>query len=137
MKNLYSLSKLLSKDEFAKISKALQKSWSKDSATFADTSKQWDKTNPPRGQCLVTAVLINDLFGGKLAYDRKNHHFWNELPDKIQQDFTRSQFKNAVKLTLTKYKIKDEVLNDEHAKKHKTAEKYKLFKQKFEKAYYG
>jgi hypothetical protein len=135
MKNLYQPSKILSKQEFDKISEALKKSWSLETATFADASKKWDKDNPPRGQCMVTAVLIYDLFGGKLVYDRTNHHFWNELPDKSIQDFTRSQFKTETALSMTKYKTKEEVLTDEHAIKNKTKERYNLLKSRFQKAY--
>jgi hypothetical protein len=134
VKNLYQPSKVLSKREFDKISKALEKAWSFETATFADPLKKWSKENPPRGQCMVTAVLIYDLFGGKLVYDRLNHHFWNELPDKSLQDFTRSQFKTETALTMTKYKTKEEVLSDRHAVKNKTLQRYNLLKQKFEEA---
>jgi hypothetical protein len=135
VKNLYQPSKLLSKSEFAKITKALEKSWGEETATFADVKKKWSKDNPPRGQCLVTAVIINDLFGGKLVYDRIHHHLWNELPDGTWQDFTRKQFKTKTALVITKYKTKNEVLSDEHAIKNKTANRYKLLKQKFEEIY--
>ena len=135
MKNLYQPSKLLNKKEFEKILRSLEKSWTQETATFADTNNKWSKDNPPRGQCLVTSIIINDLFGGKIVYDRETHHFWNELPDGTWQDFTRSQFKNETSLTITKYKIKDEVLSDDHAIKNKTVDRYKLLKQKFEETY--
>lgn len=135
MKNLYQPSKILSKEEFEKIEKALEKSWCGKTATFADMQNKWSEDNKARGQCLVTAVIINDLLGGKLVYDRANHHFWNELPDRTWQDFTRSQFKNGKVFSVTKYKTKDEILYDEHAIKNKTAQRYKLLKQKFQAAY--
>ena len=113
----------------------MEKSWREETATFANPKKKWLKSNSPRGQCLVTSVLINDLFGGKIVYDRTNHHFWNELPDKTWQDFSRSQFKTETPLKITKYKTKREVLSDEHAIKHNTAGRYLLLKQKFEEVY--
>ncbi len=135
MKNLYSPSKLLSKQEFSKIIRALEKSWSAQTATFADTTQKWSSSNPPRGQCLVTAVLINDMFGGKLIYARENHHFWNELPDKTRQDLTRNQYKTPQEFVITKYKTKDEVLNDEYALKNKTKDRYNLLRQRFRENY--
>lgn len=133
MRNLYQPSKILSKDDFLKISKALAKSWCQETATFADVTKKWSKDNPSYGQCLVSAAIINDLFGGKLVFDRVNHHYWNELPDGTWQDFTRVQFKNKTNFVVTKLKTKDEALYDEHGIKNKTADRYLLLKQKFQK----
>lgn len=135
MRNLYQTSRLLSKDEFKKIEKALEKTWSSETATFADTTKKWDKNNPPRGQCMTTAAVINDLLGGKLVYDKTNHHYWNQLPDGTWQDFTGKQFKTKVKLVVTKLKTIREVLTDEYALKNNVKEKFTLLKKRFQENY--
>jgi hypothetical protein len=135
MKNLYQDSKILSKEEFEKIGKALEKSWCKETATFGNITKTWSNLNPAYGQCLMSAVVINDLFGGKLVYDRTNHHYWNQLPDGTEQDFTRIQFKKGIDFVITKYRTKEEVLSDDYAIKHNANKRYKLLKQKFLKAY--
>ena len=135
MKNLYQPSKILSKEEFEKIGKALLPSWCKETATFGNVRKRWSINNPARGQCMTTACVINDRFGGKLVYDRTNHHYWNQLPDGTWQDFTRIQFKSDVEFVVTKYKTKEEVLSDEYALKYNAKGRYELLKQKFLKNY--
>ena len=135
MKDLYQPSKLLSKKEFEKIEKALAHAWCKETATFGNEDKQWSSQNPAYGQCMVSSIIINDLFGGKLVYDKVNHHYWNELPDDTWQDFTRRQYKNKVDFIVNRYKTKDDVLSDEYAIKHNAKGRYELLKQKFLNAY--
>lgn len=134
MKNVYQSSKILTKTEFEKIEKAFEKSWSKDT-TFADISDKWSEDNKAYGQCLVTAAIINDLFGGRLIYDKANSHYWNELPDGSEQDFSRCQFKDERIFSVTKYKTKDGALYDDYGIKIGTPRRYKLLKQKFQEVY--
>ena len=135
MKNLYTPSTLLTKSEFLKIERALQRSWSEKTAVFARDEDEWSEQNPAKGQCLPTAALINDLFGGKLVYDKANSHYWNELSDGTWQDFTRVQFADEVRFKVKKLKAKSEALNDSHAIKHGSKRRYELLKQKFLKNY--
>jgi hypothetical protein len=50
--------------------------------------------NPSRGQCLVTAMVVQDEYGGRLikGYCGVQVHYWNELPDGTIVDLTRQQF---------------------------------------------
>jgi hypothetical protein len=137
MDNLYTPTKILSKDEFKKIANAFKKSWCKETATFGNVEKRWSAKNPPHGQCMVTACVVNDFFSGRLVYDRINHHYWNEFPDGTWQDFTREQFKYEVNFVVAKYKTKEDVLTDEYALRHNARRKYELLKQKFEQNYKG
>lgn len=91
MKNFYQKSKLIDQETIAKIEKALELSWSIET-TDPESKEKWSEENKAIGQCAVTAILIFDLFGGRMIYDKKNFHIWNEFPDGTQQDFTRSQF---------------------------------------------
>lgn len=67
------------------------------SAWRSDTSflpRDWSADNPAIGQCAVTALVVQDLFGGEL---RRGHtdsqtHYWNLLPDGQELDLTASQF---------------------------------------------
>jgi hypothetical protein len=59
----------------------------------------WDPANPARGQCGVTALIVNDLLGGDLvraevhvAGERVDFHWWNLLPGGVEVDLTRDQF---------------------------------------------
>ena len=60
-----------------------------------------DRSNPSRGQCGVTSLVLHDLLGGALlvaevtyaAGGRQGFHTWNRLPDGTQADLTREQFR--------------------------------------------
>lgn len=72
----------------------LEHAWSAD--TSADP-KNWSKRNPSWGQCAVTALLVQDLFGGKLlrAELAGVSHYWNLLTTGEEIDLTRDQFGDA------------------------------------------
>lgn len=70
-----------------KIRSALSKSWS------SQTAIQWKSENPALGQCNVTALLIEELFGGRILKTKlqEGYHYYNEI-DGHRYDFTDSQF---------------------------------------------
>ncbi len=63
------------------------------SATSADP-EHWTEDNPALGQCAVTALIVQDRFGGILvrAENEGVSHYWNRLAGGIEVDLTRSQF---------------------------------------------
>ncbi|MPQ23957.1 YunG family protein [Bacillus paralicheniformis] len=66
------------------IMNALYKSWS------SDSSSKWSQDNPAKGQCGVTALIVNDLLGGGEGW-----HFYNFINGK-RYDLTVSQFKEDI-----------------------------------------
>jgi len=70
-----------------RVTAALLASWS------LKTSGQWLATNPARGQCNVTALLINELFGGQILKTPlpEGDHFYNRI-DGQRIDLTDVQF---------------------------------------------
>jgi hypothetical protein len=70
---------------------ALYKAWSKDSA------KQWTANNPANGQCNVTAILIQELYGGEIVKTPlpEGRHFYNRIEGQ-RFDFTKSQFDEPI-----------------------------------------
>ena len=65
----------------------LRKCWS------CKSSSLWTAENPARGQCGVTALVIQDCFGGeilKTLVDGKSH-FYNKVGG-LKYDFTTDQF---------------------------------------------
>jgi hypothetical protein len=75
-----------------KLFAALERAWSAD--TSVDPS--WDPQNPARGQCAVTAVVVQDWLGGDLARAvvGKVSHYWNRLGNE-DVDLTQHQFSPA------------------------------------------
>lgn len=69
------------------IEQKLLKCWS------LKTSSKYSKQNPYKGQCGVTALIINDWFGGKILKTKADDqwHFYNLVNGK-RIDFTKNQF---------------------------------------------
>jgi hypothetical protein len=57
------------------------------------TSSLWTAENPARGQCGVTSLVVQDLFGGEILCTPtpEGTHFYNRV-DGQRLDFTASQF---------------------------------------------
>lgn len=78
------------------VMKALRESWSLEST---EEPENWEPSNPSRGQCGISSLIINDYFGGKLVLwkvfageEQVGFHYSNELPDGAQFDSTGDQF---------------------------------------------
>jgi hypothetical protein len=66
---------------------ALLASWS------AETSTLWSPENPARGQCDVTALLVQEILGGEILKTPlpQGWHFYNRVAGE-RLDFTAGQF---------------------------------------------
>ena len=83
----------------AQIEDAIRASWGRDTA---DRDDGWTPENPSRGQCDVTSLVVQDIFGGELLAagvfrdgERVESHLWNRLPGGAEVDLTRDQFTNG------------------------------------------
>lgn len=77
--------------DFAALQSALERAWS------IETSSRWLPDNPARGQCSVTALVVQDMLGGEIVKTDVDGawHFYN-LIDGERHDFSASQFPEAV-----------------------------------------
>lgn len=75
----------------AALREALETAWS------IDTSTRWTKDVPARGQCGVTALVVNDLFGGDILKTPtpQGLHFYNRIAGQ-RVDLTAGQFDGPV-----------------------------------------
>ena len=81
------------------IESAIRAGWSPDTCDPVDL-QDWTPTNPARGQCGVTALVVHDLLGGQLLVaevvrsdgTRQGIHWWNRLSAGVEVDLTREQF---------------------------------------------
>jgi hypothetical protein len=66
-------------------------------AWSAETAKgEWNPKNPSLNQCAITALVVQDYFGGELLrclMTNGDRHYWNRLPDGTEVDLTEDQFK--------------------------------------------
>lgn len=73
------------------LAQQLRTAWSKETATT------WTRDNPARGQCSVTALVVYDLFGGRILKTGvgPHDHFYNQI-DGRRVDLTSSQFEGPI-----------------------------------------
>ncbi len=79
---------------------ALRESWGPDTAYPGS----WDDSNPAKGQCAVSSLVIQRLIGGDIWRGRTNtgiSHYWNVIED-AKLDATWSQFRDGEWLTWEK-----------------------------------
>lgn len=74
-----------------KILECLRHAWS------IDSSSRWTPANPAAGQCSVTALVLQDKYGGELLYTETHvgPHFYNRI-DGVRYDFTAEQFDDVL-----------------------------------------
>ena len=105
---------------------ALNESWGRDTAYRKDAEK-WTKENPALGQCAITALLFNELFGGQIysgVSDTGIVHFWNRKYG-IKYDFTKQQFPKNLHFKNIKRWNRDELLATGNV-----AERYQLLRNR-------
>ena len=56
----------------------IREAWCLDTC-YPDSRQKWIENPhiPEIGQCAVTALLVQDLFGGKIVKNNKLHHYFN------------------------------------------------------------
>jgi hypothetical protein len=86
----------------------LRKAWCRETA-HPSYQKDWTEDNPSYGQCCVTALVLQDLYGGDV-YSCKvgnNSHFINIIDERII-DKTEEQFggKDKIKYVNGSFKKK-------------------------------
>ncbi len=91
----------------ADIERALRASWAADTCSPDDLVRMdWTPDNPAWGHCDITALVVNDIFGGDLMLgevhldgEQHGYHWWNRLPSGIEIDLTRDQFRRGQTVT--------------------------------------
>ena len=81
---------------------AIEAGWGPDTSFVAS---EWSPENPARGQCVVTALVVQHFFGGDLQkldtvfQGSPETHYYNVLPDGTKEDLTRQQYPDDQGLT--------------------------------------
>ena len=72
--------------------KLIEKSWTKETCS-PGLRENWTEENPSLGQCAITAMLVKDIFGGKImrCMTSTGSHYYNKIGNKIV-DLTVDQF---------------------------------------------
>ena len=89
------------------LDQAFRASWAADTCSPDDLARRgWHPGNPVLGHCDITALIVNDIFGGDLmvgeihsAGERECFHWWNRLPSGVELDLTREQLQDGQTVT--------------------------------------
>lgn len=99
-----------SRPTLAALAGALRASWT------ADTSSEteWTPSNPTLGQCAVTALVVQDYYGGGLlrAVVPTGSHYWGLLDDGTEVDLTCEQFAVFSPVSPPQPRTRDHVLSN-------------------------
>lgn len=78
--------------------KLLSECWNKDTCS-PGLKDNWSEDNPSLGQCAITALIVNDYFGGKImrCMSSSGSHYYNIIDDKVV-DLTVEQFLGEIPL---------------------------------------
>jgi hypothetical protein len=118
------------KPPIEKLIKALQSSWSAE--TCFDAS-EWSSTNPARGQCVVSSLVIQNYLGGELLRYRvsggniNETHYCNILSGGTVLDTTASQYREPVILKVAPVNLKGFTsIREKRLAENETRKKYEL-----------
>lgn len=92
------------------LDRALRAGWAADTCSPDDAARAaWTPDNPAWGHCDLTALIVNDVFGGDLVVgevyldgDQHGFHWWNQLASSVELDLTREQFQRGQTVTATR-----------------------------------
>lgn len=92
------------------LARAVEGCWTRE--TSADPL-HWSSENSAYGQCAVSALVVQDHFGGELLRARVNgiSHYWNRLPTGLEVDLTRKQFGLTAHVPMGEIKSREFVLS--------------------------
>ena len=84
----------------------LRNAWCKETSHPAYQAS-WSADNPSAGQCAITALVVQDIYGGDIYSCKvgRNSHFINMIDDKIV-DLTADQFGGVEKIQYIKGSFK-------------------------------
>ncbi len=79
--------------EVSELKNLLMQSWSVETCAPGLRS-EWNEENPSLGQCAITALIVNDYFGGKImrCMASSGSHYYNIIVDDSLVDLTVEQF---------------------------------------------
>lgn len=110
------------------LEQAIKDSWNKDTCHPAYADK-WTYENPALGQCAVTALVVQDYFGGYILNNEEYHHYWNKIKGK-NVDLTRVQFPENLEIKADRAVMRNSILKGMAAIQARTLQRYELLKQR-------
>jgi hypothetical protein len=106
------------------LSQVLRLAWARETSA---SPSEWSPSNPARGQCAVTALVVQDSLGGSILRGEvgRESHYWNLLSDGSQVDLTKDQFGAPVVVANIGSRTRDYILSFPE-----TAKRYTLLRRR-------
>jgi hypothetical protein len=116
-----------------KLTTALHNCWTQETSSSPD---EWSKDNPARGQCVASALVMQDYLGGDLlrynvtSKSIREMHYCNLLDDGTVVDTTGSQYKELVSMKVKPVDLKGfSSIREKRLADEATNNRYQLLKQ--------
>jgi hypothetical protein len=106
-----------------------EKAWSRDTCWH---KPEFNPKCPSEGQCFVTAMIVQDIFGGELIQgivhqiDGDNNHYWNKLPNGQEFDLTSDQFVEGDGI----HPVEGRVISNKFCNPNRRCKRYLLLKKR-------
>lgn len=114
------------------IAPIIREAWCRETAS-PGCVEQWSEDNPSFGQCAVTALLIQEIYGGVLLrtyVEGFGSHYYNRFPHGTEVDLTRDQFPEGTIVPPGEPRSMDRTCFSEPAVKACTMPRYRLLKSR-------
>lgn len=100
--------------------------WSGDTSADKDN---WSEDKLSYGQCAVTALIVQDMYGGELlrCMAEGASHYYNRLPDGTLIDYTQDQFSTMPDYENSETRTREYVLSHPS-----TASRYRLLQYRLD-----
>ena len=114
--------------EIKDLKKELLNVWSVETCS-PGLKNNWSKDNPSQGQCAITSLIVNDLYGGKImrCMTSSGSHYYNLINDKII-DLTVEQFLGEI----PKYESGEERTREYLLSNEDTKSRYLMLKDRLD-----
>jgi hypothetical protein len=109
----------------------LKISWTENTC-YPACKSEWSESEPYVGQCAVTSLLVQDLFGGHLLFHESLNHYYNLLPNEEIVDLTKDQFDQEFDINNYVIVSREKIFNKKRENEHYTYTRYSLLKMHFE-----
>lgn len=118
--------------DFERLVKALEEAWCYETC-YSGSRDSWRLGNQAIGQCAVTALVVQDHLGGKIAFglmpEAETSHYWNVVAG-VRLDLTWKQFEDAYQLPgHAGFRTRENLLENEDTK-----ERYEILKVRTDRA---
>ncbi len=119
------------KQAISELKAAIRDAWTRETC-FPAVRDSWTSSLPETGQCAVTALVVQEKLGGKIAFNQHYNHYWNVLSNGSNVDLTIGQFAEVEQLEMSGFRSRNYILNSPAALKYQTLKRYKRLKKTVE-----